>query len=351
MEVNDQNLIREWLLECRSPSTARLYEYAIGVFRDWWQKPLTEFLSLETKEMRHTAILFQNALTGGWLPRNNRKKRFTPNTVTSMLTALGSFCTFNEKTLRMRGKRVRGTIDVTSHRYSTADLTKMLNVSSIQEKALLTSLCSTGWEISAVLALDPTFLRNLILKAQEQQQQFIYFLSQRGKTGAIRLGVLNPLAVEWLTEHLKTTAGPRLFAYANPDTVNKMIKRLAREAHIMVTGRVHTHRIRAWVMSGLSRAGFNEWQTKLLLGKAIPVQDMTYLETLRQEIEERYPKAYEQYLDISGKTSLGISQSDLETLREWIPFLKGLTQEDFENWREILRLQRKDSSPTGQITQ
>jgi hypothetical protein len=76
-----------------------------------------------------------------------------------------------------------------------------------------------------------------------------------------------------------------------------MIKRLAREAHITKTGRIHTHLIRKWVMSGLSRAGFNEFQIKYILGKAIPLSDMTYLQTLQQEIETKYPKAYE-YVNI-----------------------------------------------------
>lgn len=49
-------------------------------------------------------------------------------------------------------------------------------------------------------------------------------------------------------------------------------------------------------MSGLSRSGFNEFQIKYLMGKAIPMTDMTYLQTLREEIEEKYPTAYESYL-------------------------------------------------------
>jgi hypothetical protein len=83
-----------------------------------------------------------------------------------------------------------------------------------------------------------------------------------------------------------------------PEAINKMLRRLGRHAGIVTTGRVHFHKIRGWVISGLSRAGLNEWQIKYLVGKAIPLQDSTYLQSLQQEIEERYPKAYEQYLNI-----------------------------------------------------
>lgn len=51
-------------------------------------------------------------------------------------------------------------------------------------------------------------------------------------------------------------------------------------------------------MSGLSRSGFNEWQVKYVLGKAIPMSDGTYLQSLEQEVRERYPKAYENYLNL-----------------------------------------------------
>jgi hypothetical protein len=77
---------------------------------------------------------------------------------------------------------------------------------------------------------------------------------------------------------------------------NKIMRTLARQAGIVTTGRIHFHKLRGWVMSGLSRAGFNEFQIKYLMGKAIPLTDMTYLQTLQQEIEERYPEAYEHYL-------------------------------------------------------
>lgn len=57
-------------------------------------------------------------------------------------------------------------------------------------------------------------------------------------------------------------------------------------------------------MSGLSRAGFNEFQIKYLMGKAIPLADLTYLQTLQQEIEERYPAAYERYLNVKSEASV-----------------------------------------------
>jgi iron uptake system EfeUOB component EfeO/EfeM len=51
-------------------------------------------------------------------------------------------------------------------------------------------------------------------------------------------------------------------------------------------------------MSRLSRCGFNEFQIKYILGKSINVSDRTYLQTLMSEVEEKYPKVYNDYLNI-----------------------------------------------------
>jgi hypothetical protein len=325
-EEAERSLESEWLDECRTTSTREAYTRHIRTFTDWYRKPLKEFLALEPREMRHTAILFQNAATNGWKTRHGRALK--PNSIISTLTALGSFCAFNDKPLRLRGKRVRPTIDLTSHAFSDTDLRRMFSVADTQEKAILATFCSLGWEVSSLLSLERTYLGNLILRAQEERKQFIYFIDQRKKTGAIRLGVLNPLAIEWISEWLKVPLEriqqskgtlrwdvKRLFGYTTKEGVNSMIKHLARDAHVTVTGRVHTHQIRKWVMSGLSRAGFNEFQIKFVLGKAIPLTDMTYLQTLQQEVEARYPKAYAEYLDISGKKqALPINEEDMDKI-------------------------------------
>jgi integrase len=292
--MTDQELIGEWLEECRTQSTKRLYGQNIKLFQEWYQKPLETFLGLSPKEMRHEALKFQSFLAERL---TKRKALMTANSIISALTALGSFCTFNDKTLNLRGKRLRTRIDLSSHVFTNGELSRLFDIGSVEEKAILATFCSLGWEVSSLLELKRPFIESLIKQAKEEGKEFIFFQSQRPKTGALRLGVLNPLAIEWLSKWLEQSTCERLFRFTTKEGVNAMIKRLAREAHITKTGRIHTHLIRKWVMSGLSRAGFNEFQIKYVLGKAIPLTDMTYLQTLQQEIETKYPKAYE-YVNI-----------------------------------------------------
>jgi integrase len=308
--MKDEQLIAEWLEECRTQSTKQLYANNIRLFQEWYGKPLETFLALDAKAMRHEALKFQSFLAERTTKRNGL---MTANSIISALTALGSFCTFNDKTLNLRGKRLRTRIDLSSHVFTNGELSRLFDIGSVEEKAILATFCSLGWEVSSLLELKRAFVESKINQAKEEKRDFIYFQSQRPKTGALRLGVLNPLAIEWLSKWLAQSTSERLFRFTTKEGVNAMIKRLAREAHIAKTGRIHTHLIRKWVMSGLSRAGFNEFQIKYLLGKTIPLSDMTYLQTLQQEIETKYPKAYE-YVNI--KPSIIVTVVDETKIQE-----------------------------------
>jgi hypothetical protein len=214
----------------------------------------------------------------------------------------------------------------------------MFDVANVEEKAILATFCSLGWEVSSLLELERSFVENLIKKAKEEKQDFIYFQSQRPKTGAMRLGVLNPLAIEWLSKWFETWKGEQLFSYITKEGINKMVQRLAREAHITKTGRIHTHLIRKWVMSGLSRAGFNEFQIKYVLGKTIPLTDMTYLQTLKQEIEAKYPKAYE-FIDIKpARIITVVDQSLTQQLRNKDQEFEAMKQRfaEMEEWKKAI---------------
>jgi len=205
--------------------------------------------------------------------------------------------------------------DVTSHVFSNGDLSKMFEIANTKEKALLSLSTSLGWEINGVLQLKRKTLQDLINRAKDTGEKFVYFRNIRGKTGVLRLGIINPLALTWCEKWLKLSenvapmkrrhrrgARPQLISEIFDMTSNGIascLKRLARKAQIKTVGGVRFHNIRKWVMSGLSRSGFNEWQVKYVLGKAIPMSDGTYLQSLEQEVRERYPEAFENYMNIN----------------------------------------------------
>lgn len=311
----DKELIQAWLNEQKTNTTKNAYLNNIGHFQGWWNKPLTEFLKLPPEEMRHLALEYQNFLKNEIVTdRSGKKKNRDINTIIAFLTALQSFCTSKCKPLLLRRKRLQTQIDTKSHVFSNGDLIKCFDVANVEQKAILATMVSLGWEVSVIVELDKDFISALIKSAKEEGKKFIYFVSQRQKTGALRLGVLNPLAIEWLSKWLEDPrcVGPTVFTYTTKEGINGMLKHLARDAHLTLRGSVHSHLIRKWVMSGLSRARFNAFQIKYLMGKVIPISDATYLQTLQQEIEMYYPEAYENYLSVRPVKIVQVVDEDMK---------------------------------------
>jgi site-specific recombinase XerD len=338
-EILSKPEVEKWLEECRKPSTRRIYKSSIKRFFKWYPGTYEEFIGLDPKELHHVLRTF--------ISQNSSEN---PNTIGGVVARVNAFLLYLDKPVVFRrGERPRPQPDVDSHVFSNGDLSRMFDVASTKEKALLALMVSLGWEISAVLELDPELLRALVARAKAEGEQFIYWRSIRQKTGVPRLGVLNPLALEWLDKWLVESRGAKkrkrkadkktadrpvsaLFDLG-AEGVNKMLRRLAKDAGIVVTGRLHVHKIRGWVMSGLSRAGWNEFQIKFLVGKAIPLRDSTYLQTLELEIREKYPKAYAEYMNIKPERIVKVvdeetrrKAAEVDTLQREIKELRQMFQ-------------------------
>jgi hypothetical protein len=371
MDIRNKPQVIEWLDECRKSSTRRIYGNNITKFFQWYEGSYEEFLKLDPKAARHALLKYQN-----------EHSDVPANTVNNVITAMCSFLMYLDKPVNLRGKRLASTPDLDSHVFTNGDLTRMFDIANTKEKALLALATSLGWEISAVLEFSRETLQNLVNRARAEGKEFIYFRSQRKKTGALRLGVLNPLALEWVEKWLKELPSKKVrvrkIAKVTKDRplsevfdigeegANLILKRLAKEAGLALTGRVHFHKIRGWAMSGLSRAGFNEFQIKYIVGKAIPLRDMTYLQTLGQEIEERYPKAFSQFLNIKPAKIVTVvdenltqelrnKDSEVKTLKESVVklqatvdmILQGIVERDKQYFeRRYPRLKAMDK--TGQ---
>ena len=96
-------------------------------------------------------------------------------------------------------------------------------------------------------------------------------------------------------------------------------------------------------MSNLSRAGFNEFQVKFCVGKAIPLTDMTYLETLKEQIEERYPAAYQDYLSLQNtvptKALIAVSKETSELKKQFEEAMKSKNAEVEELKRKVSQIE------------
>ena len=240
--------------------------------------------------------------------------------------ALNSFLDIYDMKINFKGKTISPQMDFSSHTFNNGDLRKILEIGNVKEKCLISLMTSLGWEISSVLELKREKLQQYVDRAKSEGKKYYYFMSQRKKTGAMRLGILNSLALKWLDRWLIESKNiplrkrdpNRNEKYVESDLfdisvsgANQMLKGLVKKSNLKTTGRVHLHLIRKWVMGNLIAGGMNEWEVKYIVGKKIPSSDFTYLKSMEIGIMEKYPKIFENRLNLekSSKAIIDLSKS------------------------------------------
>jgi len=316
-DVVDDPLVRSWLNEFSNPRTRRNYTYGIRAFFNAVDFTPAEFIKLSQREIKQAVLGFQKKLKDEGVA--DGKISVTTITVRSFLSSQDVVVKFR------RNQLVAGGADNSSHVFSNGDLNRLWSVGGAFEKALIACACSQGWEVSMFLGQSRDKIQRRIEHAEQNGVKFVFFMDKRDKTGAERLCVLNPLAIECLKNYfaVRSDDDPRLFPITQ-DGVQKMLYRLAKDANLKTTGALRFHNIRKWLMSRLSRCNFNEFQIKFVMGKSIGISDGVYLQTLQSEIEEKYPTVYNDYLNICWKP--GVSGGQQAFSAEEIDRLKAMLE-------------------------
>ncbi len=319
IQVLDDPTVKAWLNEFIKASTRHAYSHGICVFFKSLNILPSDLQKLDQKEIKQLILTVQKKMKDN--NATNSHVRLIVATIRSYLASQDIQIMFR------RNQLVKTQADNSSHIYSNGDLCRMFEVGGAFEKALLATACSQGWEISMFLEQKRKKMEQRIEHAKQNNEQFIFFMDRREKTGEPRFCVLNPLAIESLSNYfaVRTDDDEQLFPIKHSG-VQKLLYRLAKDANLKTTGALRFHNIRKWLMSRLSRCGFNEFQIKFVMGKRIGLSDATYLQTLQSEIEEKYPVVYNDYLNICWKPSVGgalvFSPSEISLLRSIMAAVK-----------------------------
>jgi hypothetical protein len=319
-------LVIEWLAEIRRETTRETYIYRFSNFLSYHELTPEELLKLSPKDSRTLCLRYQN--------ENTQKAE---NTRLGVLSTVSSFLAHHEKPIYWkRNQKLRPRGDVSSHIFTNGDLVKMFEVANIRDKSILALATSLGWELDGFVDLKKKTLRDLLDRAKSNNEQFIYFRNVRQKTGVPRVGIINPLAREWLEkwfnvskntpQQIRNLNSRRLTAKERVTDVFDLtgngvryaLQILAKKANLKLTGRIRFHNLRKWTMAGLSRGGMNEFEVKYCVGKSIPMSDFVYLTNIEDAIKEKYPEAYENYLNLNPT----VSPKAMTTLSQEIDQLK-----------------------------
>jgi hypothetical protein len=328
--------VEEWLSEFSKPNTQRNYKVRLYKFFDATGLNEHRLMNMSPEEIRHELMVYRT----NQLAKGNKQ-----NSVLTVINSVRSFLVQIDKPIKFRrGALGKGQADTDSHIFTNGDLKKLYDVGSTQEKALIATAASLGWEISAFLDLNRAKVASFIAHAKDNGEKFIFRDDIRDKNGEPRLAIFNPLAIEALTTYLETTenTSSKLFPYTS-DGVQKMLNRLAKDSGLKTTGSIRFHNIRKWLMSRLSRCGFADRQINYVLGKSISISDRTYLQDLMGDIEAKYPTYYEDYLNISPKpkNSEKINEKVTELSKEFAEKFVTLEEEREKDRQKIEQLQNQ----------
>jgi len=333
----------QWLSEYKKESTAYINK---GIFEQYLaflgksdidlvtEHKQTKDRETWNKQTRNRLLQFQ-----AWLLKpihtikGKPNQAYEQNTARTRVQIIRAFYNSQCEQIRgLKGKIVKQTIAKGEHIFSLEDLKAIREIGDYRDKAMISSATSLGWETSAFLDLERDFVKRLVERAKSQKSDFIMFETTRAKSGEIRLGILNPIALYDLEKYLEATeseATERLFPIT-PQALIKWLGSMTEKANIKTIGTIKFHLIRKFLMSALSSAGLNEFQIDLILGKAIEPSKLTYLQTLKNEAFEKYKKAYPMHLSLS--TNVNGNAKFNQTLDLAIKMV-----ESFENLRKHLK--------------
>jgi len=320
---NENKPLNEWLSTWYTKdSTRNMQKRHFENFLKWCKKTPSQLVAeFSQKSARDLILKFQNYLKNEIvLERGARKGEIglSDNATRSMVNAVRAFYSSQCQTVTglrkkiLSAKKAKG-----EHAFSLSDLQKIWHVSDTRDKAIISVGCSLGWEASAFLNMERPFFENLVKRARSEDLDFIAFDFLREKTGAEQYGILTPCALDslerWLT-HADSQRKKGLWNGLTSDGLNKILKRLTKEASIQTIGRVRWHLLRKWLMSTLARNGLNEWQVKIILGKAIPTTDLTYLQNIKEDSLEAYKRAYPLAMSLVSYSNSNAKEESMKQL-------------------------------------
>lgn len=326
----------EFIREYESESTRNIHKTRIKRFCEIAEIGLAELTKLTAKECRRLIIDTRDRMKE--LGKSN-------NTILGYISTVKSFFDYLDKPIKLRRSALpKAEMANGFHVFSNGDLETMFNHADIRMKAFLSVACSTGYEISAIEEMDRQHMKAIIEKAIADKQDFIFRVDTRRKTGETRLTVFNPLAITWLSKWLRTSEKKHyktVFGIKN-DMFRLELEKLARNSGIKLEGKIRPHNLRKWLMSSLDKAGFTEFQTKFIMGKSIGKSDMTYLTSLKNTISEKYPKAYDKYLNILGNNKQKQQVTNM-TADQLVKAFKTLTGDQFSIELRLHPVNKKDT--------
>lgn len=282
----------EWLAEFASkPRTVDQYRYSFERFLQWAgvsdEQIVKEYEESKDREFSRKwggkVVAYYNMLISKGLKTNSAR-----NQITAVRSFFSSQCTSVKV---KRGAIARSKMASGEHEFQLWELQKMFSVGDIQDKARLSLGLTLGWGASDFLGLSWKFLEPYLAENLEPP---VAFWAERIKTGAPCRAHLTHESIESLRQYREVSNGDYV-TDITVDGLNDWIRALSKKAKIEPRGHIRYHLLRKFLFSALTNSGMSELHSKIIIGKAVPVTDLTYLQSLAPALREGFMNAHSRF--------------------------------------------------------
>jgi len=196
---------------------------------------------------------------------------------------------------------------VGEHEFKLSQLQQMYRTADSREKAILTLGVCLGYGASMFAGLKREQLKQIIAQ-RDSEEPPIGFWIIRGKTKQPIRSHLTVEAMEALEDYWKIAPESKWAFPSNNgskhisrESLNYTLKSLTEKAKIPVMGQIRWHLLRKFLFSALTNVS-SEMNAKLMVGKSIPIDVLTYLKNKTEQLKTEFAEA-EKFFVLGGMTN------------------------------------------------
>jgi len=274
----------EDFLQSLSKNTRKSYKTGLRKFEQYFGKAVDEILKLREQDLGsddiHQRRRFEKEIEK--FHQSLLDKGYGVNTARTMTLGIIQIFRFYDMPIKRRhGSKISKTVISTrDHMLTIFDIRKMYRVGDLRAKTLLCMSKDLGWRISDFLSALKIEVRPLLkrkppasfrkLTKKEKVPAYSFLSNESLQHLKIYLPTLKR-DNKWLWE------GKRRNSHLDAESVNDLLKRLAKDAQLELSGSLHFHAFRKLFMTTGVELGCNHWAIKMLVGKAVKSSDLTYI--------------------------------------------------------------------------
>lgn len=294
--------VKKWLemreedfLQSLSKGTRKSYKAGLRKFEKYFGKSVERILKLREQDLGsndiHQKRRFEKEIEK--FHQSLLDKGYGINTARTMTLGIIQIFRFYDMPMQKRyGSKISRTVMSTrDHVLTIFDIRQMYKVGDLRARTLLCMSKDLGWRISDFLSILRTEVEPMLEKKPP-----VPFRKLTKKEKVPAYSFLGDESLEHLKTFLPTLKpsnkwlwqGKKSNCKLDAESVNDLLKKLAKDAQLKLTGSLHFHAFRKLYMRTGVELGCNHWAIKMLVGKSVKSSDLTYIS--QAQLQETFLK-------------------------------------------------------------